>query len=53
MEPTMNLRFVKRYEGTQLRFILQQQWIESGNLPHGRVKPRNEEWRDIPLVEEK
>lgn len=64
MQPTMNLRFIKRYEGTQLRFILQQQWmmpdvlipVAAGVNNAGRTVFNYEnksEWRDVPLVEVK
>lgn len=51
MQPTNELRFVRRMvEGNESKFertILQQKWIHEG------WAVTTEEWRDVPLVEEK
>jgi hypothetical protein len=47
MHPTMNLRFVRRYEEVaKLRLILQQQWIETIDST-GNIKEMKTEWRDV------
>lgn len=51
MQPTMNLRFVRRETGYPKRvvLILQQQWEEKDGLI-GRIGKRPTEWRDVPVA---
>ena len=50
MQPTMNLRFVRRYEDVaKMRLILQQEWVVPTIDQTGNVKELKTEWRDVPV----
>lgn len=52
-QPTLDLRFVERFEGRQTCRILQQRWriTEGSHGQFGGVNMRFE-WRDVPVEEE-
>ena len=48
--PTLDLRFVRRIVGPEIRSILQQRWDCRRDTDAGTVK-RWSEWRDVPTEE--
>jgi hypothetical protein len=53
-QPTKELRYVFKADFTsELKKTLQQRWIEISNGPDGWGEQTGEEWRDVPVVEDK